>query len=107
MRERSRAERSKYKTSALEGLRQEDPTANKLMDEEKKEAFLDHMHDKSTTRQSLGFISFMYPAPQQGCHPPSALTSSTPLEDVAMDIHWKPNKSLQKWSPATKASTVS
>lgn len=38
MGEESRAQRSKYKTSVLEELRQEDPASNKLMDEEKKKS---------------------------------------------------------------------
>lgn len=38
MEEKSRAQQSKYETSVLERLRQEDPTSNKLMDEEKKKS---------------------------------------------------------------------
>lgn len=38
MGEKSRAQQSKYKTSVLEGLRQKDPTSNKLMGEEKKKS---------------------------------------------------------------------
>lgn len=38
MEEKSRAQRSKYKTSVLDGLRQEEPTSNKQMNEEKKKS---------------------------------------------------------------------
>lgn len=71
----------------------------------RKKALLDHRNDKSTTRQLLGFISFLHPAPNQGCHPPSTL-SRPPLKDVVMGIHGKPDKSLQKCSWATTENTV-